>query len=97
MAKPEPTWIRLCLPPPVACLLQACRLRAVKDLFWCAGFYNLAFIHKHYLVCHAPGALVKVPAGQAVQLVLRRLAVLLNVSTVPGMQAVLQQGQGQGP
>lgn len=36
----------------------------------------------------APGALVKVPAGQEVQLVLRRLAVALNSSTVPGMQAV---------
>lgn len=36
----------------------------------------------------APGAEVKVPAGQAVQLVLRRLWVLLNSSTVPGMQAV---------
>lgn len=35
----------------------------------------------------APGAAVKLPAGHAVQLVLRRLAVALNSSTVPGMQA----------
>ena len=51
---------------------QACRLRAVKDLFWCAGFYNLAFIHKHYLVCHAPGALVKVRAAYGQPLVAGR-------------------------